>query len=143
MKKVLIILVSVAVVIAVGFGVYSVVKDDDNHDANSGNNHQSSTSQEPAPAPAEAQSGEVAVTISDFKYQPQTLKVKKGSIVTWTNQDDVAHDVVSDSDSPKRGLASELLSKGESYSFTFTEVGTYTYHCRPHPYMTGTVEVVE
>ena len=37
----------------------------------------------------------------------------------------------------------ELLAKVESYSWTFNTVGTYTYHCSPHPYMKGIVEVVE
>jgi plastocyanin len=37
--------------------------------------------------------------------------------------------------------SSELLAKGESYSFTFKKAGTYTYHCTPHPYMKGTVVV--
>jgi len=33
------------------------------------------------------------------------------------------------------------LSTGQSFSFTFVSRGTFTYHCRIHPSMTGTVSV--
>lgn len=82
-----------------------------------------------------------SVTIKDLAFSPANITVKVGTKVTWTNQDSVQHDVVSDSgsDSP----SSELLSKGESYSFTFTKAGTFSYHCTPHPFMKGTITVTE
>jgi amicyanin len=82
------------------------------------------------------------VDIKDYAYTPPKIQVKKGTKVTWTNQDSVRHDVTPDSEGSDF-KASELLDNGESYSFTFNTVGTYTYHCSPHPYMKGTVEVVE
>jgi hypothetical protein len=36
---------------------------------------------------------------------------------------------------------SGLKSPGESFSFTFNEKGTFSYHCTPHPQMKGTVIV--
>jgi plastocyanin len=33
------------------------------------------------------------------------------------------------------------LSPGNSFSFTFTKAGTYTYHCKIHPSMTATIMV--
>lgn len=82
------------------------------------------------------------VQIKDFAFGPETITVKKGTKVKWTNQDSARHDV-----SPTSGgedfKASELLAKGESYEFTFNTVGTYTYKCSPHPYMKGTVVVTE
>lgn len=82
------------------------------------------------------------VTIKNFSFQPQKIQVKKGTTVTWTNQDDARHDVTPDNPS-EDFKASELLAKGESYSFTFDKVGEYSYFCSPHPYMVGVVEVVE
>jgi amicyanin len=82
------------------------------------------------------------VDIVDYAYSPKTITVKAGTTVTWTNQDSVKHDITSDTesaDAPK----SELLAKGESYSFTFTKPGTYTVHCTPHPYMHGIIVVTE
>lgn len=83
-----------------------------------------------------------SIDIKDYAYAPAKTQVKKGTAITWTNQDSVRHDVSADNESDdfKSG---ELLAKGESYTFTFNKVGTYTYHCSPHPYMKGTVEVVE
>ena len=135
-------LITAAVVVIVAFvaGLMLLNGGDDEENAGQEANMQEQAQTEAAVVP---QSGELAMDISDFKFQQNQLVVKKGTIVTWTNQDDVGHDVSSDSDSDKRGLNSPLLAKGEAYSFTFEEVGTYTYHCRPHPYMTGSVQVVE
>lgn len=98
----------------------------------------------------------ISIDIKDFKYSQQNIKVKKGTTVTWTNQDSVQHNVMkshSDDgkahDAPTKDevksdvLAGPLLAKGELYSFTFNEAGTIPYHCSPHPYMTGSVTVVE
>ncbi len=75
-------------------------------------------------------------------YQPASVTVKKGATVTWTNQDTVRHDVTPDEDG-EAFKGSQLLPQGESYSHTFNEPGTYTYHCSPHPHMTGSVTVTE
>lgn len=134
-----------AIVALLAGGIFAVAKSSSNSSDDKSGHSSDSTSpaQQPTEATTTAQSGEVAVGISDFKYSPQALVVKKGSTVTWTNQDDVGHDITSDSDSEKRGLASPLLSKGQTFSHTFSEVGTYAYHCKPHPYMTASVQVVE
>lgn len=83
-----------------------------------------------------------AVSIEDFAFKPASITVKKGTKVTWTNKDTARHTVTPDeaSDAFK---GSELLDQGQSYSFTFDTVGTYTYHCQPHPNMKGTVTVTE
>ncbi len=82
------------------------------------------------------------VEIKDFNFMPEKIKVKVGTKVTWTNKDSAKHDIAPDTESPDF-VASELLAKGESYSFTFTKAGTYNYHCSPHPYMKASVEVTE
>ncbi len=98
---------------------------------------------------------EVTMDIKDFKYEKPKIKIKKGTKVTWTNQDAIKHNVILDHDSsvphgaPNQNelkadvFAGPLLAKGESYSFTFNEVTANGYHCSPHPYMKGVVNVVE
>lgn len=81
------------------------------------------------------------VAIENFVYTPQRITIKVGTTVTWTNQDSVGHTVTADDD--QEGPDSELLSQGQSYSFTYTKTGTFSYHCAPHPNMTGVVEVTE
>lgn len=82
------------------------------------------------------------VLIKDFDYATQKLTIKKGTTVTWVNKDEAHHDIT-----PTSGAddfkASKLLAQGESYQFTFNEVGSYNYKCSPHPYMTASIEVTE
>ncbi len=76
------------------------------------------------------------VAIKDFKFQPDSVTIKKGGTVTWTNMDSVTHDVrFKDAESPN-------LKKGETYSRTFEEAGTFEYTCDIHPYMKGKVAVI-
>ncbi len=90
----------------------------------------------------QVQQGEVKMDIAGFAFSQKAIKVKKGTKVTWTNKDSAKHDISPDMESP--GFkASELLAKGENYSFTFDTAGKYAYHCSPHPYMKASVEVVE
>lgn len=69
----------------------------------------------------------------------------------WTNEDTIAHTVTSDEPSyvdQVNGKFDSLAPGGvvmpsEIFEFTFTKVDTYPYHCEPHPWMEGTVEIVE
>jgi amicyanin len=85
---------------------------------------------------------EVTMDIMDFDFAKPDIKIKVGTRVTWTNQDSARHNVVIDGEGAD-GLGSELLAKGESYSFTFTEPGMTNYLCEPHPYMKGMINVIE
>src|SRR5215470_14534079 len=79
---------------------------------------------------------DVAVKIGNFTFGPQELKVKAGTTVIWTNEDDMPHTVVS-----PNNFRSKVLDTEGTYSFTFTTPGTYKYFCSLHPHMTGTVVV--
>ena len=79
---------------------------------------------------------DAAVKIGNFTFGPQELKVKAGTTVTWTNEDDMPHTVVS-----PNTFRSKVLDTEGAYSFTFTAPGTYKYFCSLHPHMTGTVVV--
>jgi plastocyanin len=81
-----------------------------------------------------------AITIKNFAFDPSSLTVKTGTAVTWTNYDGATHTIVSDTGSPAP-FSSDSLSPGASYTFTFTQPGTYTYHCSIHPSMKGTITV--
>lgn len=85
--------------------------------------------------PARAQS--MSVTIVNFSFQPATLTIPVGTTVTWTNQDTAPHTSTSDTGVWNSGT----LSTGQSYSRTFSQPGTFPYHCNVHPNMHGTVVV--
>ncbi|MBA2862012.1 cupredoxin family copper-binding protein [Methanococcus maripaludis] len=82
---------------------------------------------------------EATVLIEDFSYKPSSITVRVGATVIWIQKDSVRHSVTSN----EGVFDSGLLSKGISWNYTFNEAGTYDYYCIPHPYMKGTVEVVE
>jgi amicyanin len=81
---------------------------------------------------------ENTIIIEGFSFHPLELKVKMGTSVTWTNQDSAPHTVTSDSGSE---LNSGSLSKGQSYSHTFNEAGTFEYHCKFHSMMKAKIIV--
>ena len=78
------------------------------------------------------------VTIDNFSFAPQTLTVKAGTTVTWTNRDDIPHGIGSANNAFKR---SQALDTDDSFSFTFTTPGTYQYFCYLHPHMVGSIVV--
>ena len=133
MKRPLAIILIIIGVIALGGVTYAVFTSQPSN--NTSMESTSSEDMEPVMAPN-------TIDIKDFAFSPETLTIKKGTTVTWTNQDDARHDItpVGDASDFER---SELLEQGESYNFTFNTVGTYEYICSPHPYMTGTIEVTE
>jgi plastocyanin len=92
----------------------------------------------PADAGGPAATGN-AVAIKNFAFAPRTLTVKVGTSVTWTNQDSDAHTVTSTGSGGP--LKSKAMNNGDTYKYTFTQPGTYTYLCTIHPFMTATVTV--
>jgi plastocyanin len=85
-----------------------------------------------------------AVTIQNFAFMPATLTVAPGTTVTWTQRDQAPHTATSgapgDADAGAV-FASPRLAPGETFSFRFTDSGTYPYFCEVHPRMLGVVEV--
>ena len=89
----------------------------------------------PTPTTATSSSGN-SVSIMNFSFSPNSLTVKVGTKVTWTNHDSVTHTVTAD-----QGAFNSPVSAGSSFSFTFTKAGTFAYHCMIHPSMTATIVV--
>jgi plastocyanin len=78
------------------------------------------------------------VSIQDFVFAPSTIEIQAGDTVTWTQRDSEGHTTTSDT-----GVwSSPLLFPSQTFSHTFTQPGSYPYHCVPHPQMRGTVNVL-
>jgi plastocyanin len=75
-----------------------------------------------------------------FAFSPATLTVPKNTAVTWKNTTSVSHTATSDDGTT---FDSGTIPSGSSFTFVFTQAGTYSYHCNFHPYMTGTITVQE
>ncbi|HVG00872.1 MAG TPA: S8 family serine peptidase, partial [Chloroflexia bacterium] len=69
---------------------------------------------------------------------PASITIPAGSTVRWTSQG-YTHTSTSDT-----GLwDSGNIPPGGSFSYTFNAPGTYTYQCKLHPNMAGTVNVID
>lgn len=80
------------------------------------------------------------VMIMGYAYSPASLTIDVGDTVTWTNMDTAPHTVTVTSGPVK--FNSGNLAQGESFTYTFTEAGTYDYYCAVHPDMVASVTVV-
>jgi plastocyanin len=102
------------------------------------------TSERPAP-PAEGTAAAAAkpsehtheVSITGFKFVPQSLVVAPGDTVIWTNHDFVAHTATAADKSFDTGK----LEAGQSKRIVVEKKGTFSYSCRFHSRMTGTLTV--
>lgn len=143
MNNKLISTIVVGVIVLVGFG--AVIMMDKDNDKMSDNMDMATTEQDSSMSPDKMSSGMQEtnmVTFKGFTVVQKAIKVKKGTTVTWTNEDNAKHDVTPDTETAEF-KATELFGKGESKSITFNTVGKFSYFCSPHPYMKGTIEVVE
>ncbi len=123
------------------------------NDTHSGDTHTEQTttdstanpsSSQPTQSSEATQTNQVNIvdTSNSYDFSPKKITVKKGTTVKWTNQSTTKHDV---SPTPETAdfKASALMAKGETYEVTFNTIGIFNYICSPHPFMKGTVEVVE
>lgn len=95
-------------------------------------------SSSPATGPTPPTSATSRVSIIDFQFQPSSITVPVGAIVSWKNNGAVAHTVTSDTGVFDSGQ----LQPGMEYVNAFNTAGTYPYHCSNHPtQMSGTVIV--
>jgi plastocyanin len=78
------------------------------------------------------------VRLKTLAYGPNALTIMAGTIVEWANDDPVAHTVTAGDSTFDSGL----IEPRAVWRHVFTEPGTYTYACRPHPFMKGIITVV-
>ena len=71
-------------------------------------------------------------------YSPSAPEAQVGTTVTWTNADTMTHTVTDDN----AQFDSFDIAPGESWSLTFTEIGVFSYYCKYHPMMEGSITIV-
>jgi plastocyanin len=111
--------------------------------ASSGGLKTDSTPKYAAPAASSpVQSGTVQIAYHNIAIDPDTVKVKVGSTIKWTNQDPVEHNVTSEGGPMK--FASKDFGENGTYELKLTKPGVIHYECTIHPAsMNGTIEVVQ
>ena len=97
--------------------------------------------EKPVPA-AEVPADAIVVSIDKMQYDTPELTIKAGDTVYWVNKEVMPHNIAF-----KKGIVGEdafrgeMMTKGQAFSITFDEAGTFDYFCTPHPFMRGKVIV--
>jgi plastocyanin len=79
------------------------------------------------------------IIIESNAFKPDSLTIKIGDTVTWTNKDSYSHTVKG-----KNGeFDSGDMPSGAKFSFTFAKEGTIDYICGIHTFMTGKIIVTK
>jgi plastocyanin len=75
------------------------------------------------------------VQIKGFAFKPGTLKVSRGTRVTFANSSGTTHTATGANFDTKR------IAPGSSVTVRFNKAGTFAYHCKIHSFMKGKVVV--
>jgi len=75
-----------------------------------------------------------------WQFSPENISVVIGvnSTVTWVSNS-LSYDTITSRDG---AFSSPPVAPGQTYSYTFTQPGTYDYYCVYHPWMVGSVKVL-
>jgi len=84
-------------------------------------------------------SGRVVIEIKEFWFWPDNITVRKGTDITWVNRDLTGQTATS----YENIWDSKLLRTNQQYTYTFNNLGDYSYYCIPHPQMIGVVRVID
>lgn len=82
-------------------------------------------------------------------FVPKLVPIQLGidNKVIWTNKDDTAHTVTPDKEYEDKYSGEfgspGVIKPGATYEFLFTEDAKISYHCQPHPWMKGSLEVTK
>lgn len=79
------------------------------------------------------------VRIRNSMFQPQTLTVHRGAMVTWRNDDDRPHAIKAEN----ADIYSAILNTRGEYSFTFEKTGVFYYYDQLLPGVHGTIRVID
>jgi plastocyanin len=72
------------------------------------------------------------VSAHGTSFSPAAVTVTSGLTVTWTNTDVIDHTVTSGKPGLPNGMFDQLLHPGQTFTFTFSQAGTFPYYCRFH-----------
>jgi plastocyanin len=97
-----------------------------------------------APSPsAPVQSGVVQIAYRNIAIDPDTVRVRVGSTIRWTNYDSTQANVTSEGGTGGYKFASKNFGEGGTFELKASKPGVIHYECTLYPVtMNGTIEVV-
>ena len=79
-----------------------------------------------------------SVSLTANGFVPQTITIKPGGSITFTNTDSSPHQVAADPYPKNNSIpgfdSTKLLQANDAYSFIFDKAGTYHLHDQLHPF---------
>ena len=82
------------------------------------------------------------IFIQGMAFSPANRTISVGTTLKWTNKDGVTHTLTSGvPGTPSSVFDSGNVSSNGTFSFTFSQAGTFKYYCKIHSSMTGTITV--
>src|SRR5450759_4862311 len=75
----------------------------------------------PASTPSSSAGG-TSVAIANYAFTPQTLTVKAGTTVTWTNDDSVPHNVISATNMSTSATTTNTFTSGNFNPVSYTHL---------------------
>lgn len=81
----------------------------------------------------------------NFLPKEITVILGKNNAIIWTNLDGIIHTVTAEigKEFIKSTGNSNFIDPEGEFEFIFLAAGEYTYYCAPHPWMRGTITVLE
>lgn len=90
-----------------------------------------------APATPKPAARTVRTQMVNMAYARRSIEITVGTTIIWRNDDPLAHTVTA----TNRRFDSGLVAPGSTWKYTFSQPGSYSFTCTPHPFMKGTVIV--
>jgi plastocyanin len=88
-------------------------------------------------SPAVEGTVKIVDNVGNNSYSPNPIEAQVGKTVTWVNDDSAIHTATSTDGT----FDSNILQRGQTFSYTFDKEGEYPYFCTLHPNMVGKVVV--
>ncbi|MFC1768769.1 cupredoxin domain-containing protein [Nanoarchaeota archaeon] len=82
---------------------------------------------------------EFTIYIEEQKYNPKSITIEPGTIVTWVNKDNKVYKI----NEKSKKLIGERIGPEEEFTFTFEEPGTYQIFDSIHTFIQGEIIVEE
>lgn len=125
----------IIIIIIIVAGVYLYYAQSSNRNVQTGMNN--STNQSMGNNSTNMTSAATTISIQNMTFNPNKITIKSGTNIQWVNNDNVQHQIVSDSGA----FQSTILNPGDSYNFFFDKTGIYGYHDALNSTVTGTIIV--
>lgn len=87
--------------------------------------------------PADVRSATHTVIIEGTRFEPETLSVRRGDSVVWTNKDPFPHTATA----LNGGFDSKNIAPNKSWRYKTKKSGVFPYFCTLHPMMKATLRV--